>query len=90
MKPLPWVNSPAARYRWGLRLWQIRRDRRRLLTGTWRPVHTCTVLRWRIAPMARDRCRCEACGALWGPIDRWGGRVRINEDGTPWSRDGGT
>jgi hypothetical protein len=28
-----------------------------------------------------------ACGAIWGPQDWYGGRTRINEDGTPWTRE---
>jgi hypothetical protein len=42
-----------------------------------RPLHACT------PPRGPQTWRCP-CGALWGRVDRWGGRTRVNEDGSPW------
>lgn len=49
-----------------------------------RPKHTCgSELKAAGLKFSPGRVKC-SCGAIWGPIDRHGGRTRINEDGTPW------
>lgn len=71
-----WVNTPAQRYRWGLRLWQVRRYDVGLNTRT--QVHRNCVFP---SGLGFGPYTCPVCGKRWSGCDRWGGRTLVGRRG---------